>query len=136
MPGPRHRARVIAFQALCEIDSTAHDEEGALGHLLADAGLSEPQAAFARELVHGVRQSLGILDDHIRRLAPAWPLHQMAVVDRNVLRLAIYEMLLDNRVPVRAAINEAVELAKVFGSDSSARFINGVLGAASSLADQ
>ena len=71
------------------------------------------------------------IDRLIQRKAPAWPLEQLAPVDRNLLRLAIYEVLFDNRVPVRAAINEAVELAKRFGSDSSPRFVNGVLGSVS-----
>ncbi len=67
-------------------------------------------------------------------LARAWPLEQVAVVDRNILRLAIFEILLDNIVPVRAAINEAVELAKAFGGESSPKFVNGVLGAVSLMA--
>jgi N utilization substance protein B len=136
MPGPRHRARVIAFQALCEIASTGHDEEASVGHLLAETPLPDEHAAFARELVHGVAVRLEEIDEHIRRFAPAWPLEQMAVVDKSALRLAIFEMLLDNRVPVKVAINEAVELAKTFGSESSSRFVNGVLGAASALADR
>ena len=71
------------------------------------------------------------IDEVIRQKAPAWPLEQVAVVDRNILRLAIYEILIDNRVPVRAAINEAVELAKSFGGESSPKFVNGVLGSVS-----
>jgi len=71
------------------------------------------------------------IDAVIRQKAPAWPLEQVAVIDRNILRLAIYEILIDNRVPVRAAINEAVELAKSFGGESSPKFINGVLGSVS-----
>ncbi len=71
------------------------------------------------------------IDQMIHDKAPAWPLEQVAVVDRNILRLAIYEILVDNRVPVRAAINEAVELAKAFGGQSSPKFVNGVLGAVS-----
>ena len=74
------------------------------------------------------------IDDYIQSLASAWPVEQISIVDRNILRLAIFEVLLDNRVPVKAAINEAVELAKMFGSESSARFVNGVLGSVSELA--
>jgi N utilization substance protein B len=73
------------------------------------------------------------IDDTIRQTAPAWPLDQVAAVDRNILRLAIYEILIDNRVPMRAAINEAVELAKEFGGENSPKFINGVLGSVSLL---
>jgi N utilization substance protein B len=69
----------------------------------------------------------------IRSHAPSWPVEQLSVVDRNILRLAIFEISIDNRVPLKAAINEAVELAKLFGSESSSRFINGVLGAISQM---
>ena len=136
MQGPRHQARVIAFQALCEIDSTGHDEQTSVGHLLEETPIPDEHAAFSRELVRGVAGHLAEIDEHISRFAPAWPLEQMAVVDKSALRLAIFEMLLDNRVPVKVAINEAVELAKTFGSESSSRFVNGVLGAASALADR
>ncbi|GAH66849.1 unnamed protein product, partial [marine sediment metagenome] len=67
-------------------------------------------------------------DDIIKRFAPAFPIEQMSVIDRNILRLAIFEILFDNNTPIKVAINEAVELAKAFGSDSSPRLINGVLG--------
>jgi N utilization substance protein B len=80
-----------------------------------------------------VLENKPVIDEHIRRFARAWPLEQMAVVDRNILRLAIYEVLVDNRVPVRVAINEAVELAKDFGGHSSPRFVNGVLSSVSNL---
>ncbi len=134
MPGERRRARTIAFQALCEAGSTQHDATAALAHLLEGARLSADNAAFAGELVSGVVEHRDEIDEHIRRLAPAWPLEQMAVVDLSILRLAILELLLDNRVPSKVAINEAVELAKRFGSDSSSKFVNGVLGAASAIA--
>jgi N utilization substance protein B len=81
----------------------------------------------------GVTRHRQALDEHIKRYAPAWPVDQIPVVDRNILRLAIFELLIDNRVPVKVAINEAVELAKSFGSDNSARFVNGVLSSVSTL---
>ncbi len=136
MPGPRQQARTLAFQALCEKDATGHDAEKALDNLLTEAPLSEGNAAFARDLVRGVVENLDEIDGHIRHFAPAWPMEQIPVVDKSVLRLAIYELLLDNRVPAKVAINEAVELAKTFGSDSSSRFVNGVLGAVSTLVSQ
>jgi N utilization substance protein B len=71
------------------------------------------------------------IDSIIQTHAPAWPVAQLAIIDRNILRLAIFEILLNNKVPVKAAINEAVELAKTFGSENSPRFINGVLGTVS-----
>ena len=83
---------------------------------------------FAERLIHGVIGYQEKMDTLIARYAPEWPLDQMAVIDRNVLRIAIYEFLVTDETPVKVAINEAVELAKVYGSDSAPRFINGVLG--------
>ncbi len=134
MPGERRRARTIAFQALCEAGSTRHDATAALAHLLEGTRLSADNAEFAGDLVKGVVEHREEIDEHIRRFAPAWPLEQMAVVDLSILRLAILEIMLDNRVPIKVAINEAIELAKRFGSDSSSKFVNGVLGAASAFA--
>jgi len=91
---------------------------------------------FVRELVNGTVKNREEIDKQIQTLAPAWPLDQLAVIDRNILRLAIFEILYDNKVPVKAAVNEAVELAKLFGSESSAKFINGVLGAVSAKANR
>ena len=136
MPGARRRARMLAFQALYEIDSTGHEVEQALENLLADGNLSEENASFTRELANGVVQNREEIDRHIKRFAPAWPIEQIAAVDKNILRLAIFEILLDNKVPTKVAINEAVELAKTFGSDNSSRFVNGVLGAVSTLVDK
>jgi N utilization substance protein B len=131
--GTRQRARVIALQVLYEVDSVGHNMDEALAHLMANGELSEENALFVRELVNGVIQNKEEIDRHIQNFAPVWPIDQMAVVDRNILRLAIFEILLDNKVPVKVAINEAVELAKTFGSDNSARFVNGVLGSVSAL---
>ena len=131
MSGERRKARRLALQALYEIDSAGHGVEEVVTRLLVEAGLSEESNAFVRELVDGVIQNKDKLDQSIQKFAPAWPIKQIPVVDRNILRLAIFEILLDNRMPVKVAINEAVELAKTFGSDSSARFVNGVLGSVS-----
>ena len=133
MVGARRRARMLALQALYEIDSTGHEAEQALENLLTDSNLSEENANFTRELVNGVVRNREEIDQHITRFAPAWPIEQIAVVDKNILRLAIFEILLDNRVPIKVAINEAVELAKTFGSDNSSKFVNGVLGSISTL---
>ena len=134
--GVRRRARTIALQALFEVDSVAHDVEETLGRLLAEASLPEEGASFARELVSGVLTNKERIDNMIQTYAPAWPVAQLATIDRNILRLAIFEILLDNKVPVKAAINEAVELAKTFGSDNSPKFINGVLGTVSAQANR
>jgi N utilization substance protein B len=76
------------------------------------------------------------IDRSVKKFAPAWPLEQIAMIDRNILRLAIFEILFDNKVPVKVAVSEAVELAKAFGSESSGKFVNGVLGSVSALASR
>ena len=134
--GARRKARAIALQVLYEVDSVGHDVEKALAHLVTEGRLSEENAAFVHRLVSGVFQNKKKIDQHIKSFAPAWPLEQLSIVDRNILRLAIFEVLLDNSVPVKVAINEAVELAKKFGSDSSSRFVNGVLGSVSELVNR
>jgi len=136
MTGTRRRARGLALQALYEVNSVAHDAEAAVTHLLAREGLSEENNAFVRELVSGVIRNKEKIDQNIHSFAPAWPVGQMSAVDRNILRIAIFEILFDSGAPLKVAINEAVELAKRFGTDSSPRFINGVLGAVSALADE
>lgn len=127
--GARHRARILALQSLYESDLTGHPAAEVVERHLAEASLSEDIAEFTRELVAGVLANLERIDETISEAAPNWPLSQMSRVDKNILRLAIYEVLFNNtKVPPKAAINEAVELAKSFGSDSSSRFVNGVLG--------
>jgi N utilization substance protein B len=124
----RRRARAIALQALYEFDFTQHSTEYALGCRLKEHPLPEAATSFAFHLVEGVRERVSQLDRVMAELAPEWPVDQIAVVDRNVLRIAIFELLCDSDTPPKVAINEAVELAKMFGSDSSPRFVNGVLG--------
>ena len=136
MAGARRRARELALQALYEIDSAGHEAEEVVNHLLAEERLSEENANFTRELVSGVIQNKEKIDENIQSFAPAWPVEQIPVIDRNILRLAIFEILLDNKVPVKVVINEAVELAKKFGSDNSSKFVNGVLGSVSALANR
>jgi len=126
--GPRHRARVAALQALYEADTSTHAPEEALTRVLSGQRLPREAAEFARVLMERVLAERGELDALIAKAAPAWPVEQLSPVDRNILRLAISELLGDNGAPVRAVINEAVELAKSFGSENSAKFINGVLG--------
>ena len=133
MAGMRQKARGLALQALYEIDSAGHGAGEVVAHLLAEERLPEENANFTRELVNGVIQNREKIDENIQSFAPAWPVKQIPVVDRNIMRLAIFEILLDNRVSIKVAINEAVELAKTFGSDNSAKFVNGVLGSVSTL---
>jgi N utilization substance protein B len=128
----RRKARVAALQALYEADvSRHHDPLPALERLFEEEGLNEAQREFARLLVEGVLEQRDAIDDVIRQAATQWPDDQLSAIDRNILRLAIREILMNNGAPIRAAINEAVELAKTFGSDNSAKFINGVLGSVS-----
>jgi len=136
MAGVRRKARVLALQALYEVDSAGHKAEEVLNRLLAEEKLPEENANFAQELVTGVIQNKEKIDQNIQSFAPAWPVKQIPVIDRNILRLAIFEILIDNKVPVKVAINEAVELAKTFGSDNSFKFVNGVLGSVSTLVNR
>lgn len=131
MPGMRHKARIVALQALFESDCTRHNAETSLNRLAEEQALPEAALSFARELVSGVLANKKRIDSLIQVHAPNWPVQQLSPVDRNILRLAIFEISIDNRVPLKAAINEAVELAKTFGSESSSKFVNGVLGAIS-----
>ncbi len=136
MNGPRRKARAIVLQALYEIDSTKHEVEAVVSRFLTEGELSEENNAFVQELVSQVLQNKEEIDRKIQRFAPAWPIEQISIIDRNILRLAIFEVLFDNKVSVKVAINEAVELAKKFGSDNSSKFVNGVLGSISALAER
>jgi N utilization substance protein B len=127
---------MLALQALYEVDSVARRPEIVIERLLTEADLSQEISEFSRDLVSGTVKNREEIDRNIQKFAPAWPVEQLAIVDRNILRLAIFEILFDNKVPVKVAVNEAVELAKTFGSESSAKFINGVLGSVSAIADR
>ncbi|MBF6599836.1 MAG: transcription antitermination factor NusB [Dehalococcoidia bacterium] len=127
----RRKSRVAALQALYEGDVSHHDPRAALARLSTEEDLTEAQRAFAEELLQGVIEKREAIDDVIRQAAPQWPVAQISAIDRNILRLAIREILMNNGAPIRAAINEAVELAKIYGSDNSAKFVNGVLGSVS-----
>lgn len=129
MKGDRRQARELALQALYEIDAVAHPIGMVLEERFAEDPAPEPQVQdYCRRLVMGIVQCRELLDHYIQAHAPEWPLDQVALVDRNLLRMALYEFTLGG-IPTKVAINEAVELAKDFGSDSAPRFVNGVLGA-------
>ena len=128
MPGIRRQARMIALQVLYEYDTANHSPKEVLLRHVEERHLHAKVSTYAEELVLGVCDHLADIDAHIQSAAREWPLQQMARIDKNILRLAIYEILFNNTVPAKAAINEAVELAKIFGSETSSRFINGVLG--------
>lgn len=129
----RRRARRVTLETLYEYDIAEHPVGEVLQRRLQDNPMENAGVAFASQLVTGIIAHLNDIDMLISRYAPEWPLDQMAVIDRNILRIAIYEFLVLSETPVKVAINEAVELAKLYASDSAPRFINGVLG---SLADQ
>ena len=124
----RTRARCIALQALFEIDLTGHLVGVVLKDRMDDEHTEPSVADFARQIVVGVWPIVEQLDQFIAVHAPDWPLDQVAIIDRNIIRIALWEFAVDGKVPIKVAINEAVELAKLYGSDSTPRFVNGVLG--------
>lgn len=128
----RHLSRTVAMQTLfawdfnsqelTEIDALLNDNLAQFAPGLDDHG-------FAKALVKGILSRLRDIDAHIIKYATEWPLEQITIVDRNILRLGIYELLFDENIPAKVAINEAIEIAKAFGGDASGKFVNGVLGA-------
>ena len=129
MPGPRHRARELALKVLFQLEHSPDDDvQEALAYHAADDRATPDVVDFADELVRGVSGSREELDDIIQAASTNWKLDQMGRVDRVVLRMAVYEIAVSRKVPVRAAINESIELAKTFSGDESGRFVNGILG--------
>jgi transcription antitermination protein NusB len=132
----RRLARVGALQALYELDTTNHPADQVIAYRLADYPMPAEGEAFLRHLVSGVCKHRERLDAMIQRYAPAWPVSQIAIIDRNILRIALLELTScpsgasTPETPPKVAINEAVDLAKTYGSESSSRFVNGVLGTA------
>ena len=126
---PRTRARAVALQVLYETDiANNHLPGDVLKIRLEELPLADDLAEFSRQIVFGVLPLTQDLDQLIARYAPEWPLDQIAAIDRNILRIAFWEFAVSRETPVKVAINEAVELAKLYGSDSAHRFVNGVLG--------
>ncbi len=128
--GGRHPARRLALQTLFEIDFNRADPRDTWQRGAFRAGLTEDAATFAWDLVDGVLGHRKELDTEIAALAPEFPLDQMPRIDRNVLRIALYELRVSEDAPAAAIIDEAVELAKLFGSEASPKFVNGVLATA------
>ena len=129
----RRRARRVVLETLYEYDIAEHEPLEVMARRLEENPMERTGLEFTTLLVQGVVEYQPHIDKLIARYAPEWPLDQMAVIDRNILRIAIFEFLVSEQTPVKVAINEAVELAKTYGSDSAPRFVNGVLG---TLADQ
>jgi N utilization substance protein B len=125
----RTRARSLALQVLYENDLTRHPPADVMKARLEEMPLTDDLAEFARQIIFGVIPLTEHLDLLIAKYAPEWPLDQIAAIDRNILRIAFWEFAVQGETPIKVAINEAVELAKFYGSDSAPRFVNGVLGA-------
>lgn len=128
----RHDARVLALQVLYEADTAHHSADEVLTRHLTEVARPASVRKYATELVNGVMREVASLDQTISALAPEFPAEQLSAIDRNILRIALYEMRCGD-VPLKVAINEAVNIAKEFGSETSSRFVNGVLGAAANL---
>jgi N utilization substance protein B len=126
---PRTRARALALQVLYEVDIANHPPADIFKLRLEESPLTEDLSEFARQIIFGILPLTHALDQLIAKYAPEWPLEQIAAIDRNILRMALWEFAVFRETPLKVAINEAVELAKLYGSDSAPRFINGVLGA-------
>jgi N utilization substance protein B len=124
----RTKARSIALQVLYELDQTQHPPFTAMQERFASEVLDESLQKFCHDIIAGVYPIAKELDLLIAEHAPEWPMDQVAIIDRNILRIALWEFGIANCTPIKVAINEAVELAKLYGSDSTPRFVNGVLG--------
>jgi len=132
----RRKTRAAALQALFEADAVRHDPKQTLDRRIEEHSLSPSAEVFAHQLVDGVLENKAEIDKINSTFAPSWPIDQMAIVDKNILRVAIYEMVLGGEAPPKVAINEAVELAKSFGSENSPKFVNGVLGSVMATAEK
>ena len=129
---PRTKARSVALQALYELDITSHQPLIVWQERVEESELDAKLSEFARQIILGILPIRTQLDNFISEHAPEWPLDQVAIVDRNILRIALWEFAVFGKTPLKVAINEAVELAKLFGSESAPRFVNGVLGSLAS----
>ncbi|MHB8871525.1 MAG: transcription antitermination factor NusB [Candidatus Doudnabacteria bacterium] len=126
----RHLSRTVAMQTLYEWDFNGRKEQlkDLAKHNIEQLAPGMEDTAFIYDLLGGVESHLEDIDKTIIETAPEWPLDQITVVDRNILRIGIFELLFEKQVPPKVAINEAVELGKTFGGESSGKFVNGVLG--------
>lgn len=124
----RTKARAIALQALYEYDLSGHLLGEILVNRFREESVDPKIEKFSNSIVFGVYPIINDLDEIIAHYAPEWPLDQVASIDRNIIRIALWEFAVDRSTPIKVAINEAVELSKTFGSDSTPRFVNGVLG--------
>ena len=124
----RTKARSVALQVLYEYDISGHAPGSIYDYRLTEMELDEKLAEFSRSIIFGVIPLIPELDIIIAEHASEWPLDQVAIIDRNILRIALWEFAVSRTTPLKVVINEAIELSKVYGSDSTPRFVNGVLG--------
>ena len=132
----RTKARAIALQVLYEYDITGHPVGIILVNRFQEDEQDSKSVKFTEEIVFGVYPFILKLDEIIAHYAPEWPLDQVASIDRNIIRIALWEFAVKKCTPIKVAINEAVELGKIYGSDSTPRFVNGVLGSLVSKYDE
>ena len=128
----RHLARTLAMQTLFlwDFNGKKQDEiNDSIKGIFANFAPNFDDAGFVRNVIKGVMDNLKEIDKYITKYATEWPLDQITVVDRNILRIGVYELIFNDDIPSKVAINEAIEIAKTFGSESSGKFVNGVLGA-------
>jgi len=128
----RHLARTIAMQSLFLWDFKGKNEKDLkeiTGGIFKNFAPEFNDQGFSENLIKGVMKNLSAIDIYITKYATEWPLDQITIVDRNILRIGVYELIFNDEIPAKVAINEAIEIAKAFGSESSGKFVNGVLGA-------
>ncbi len=128
----RHLARTIAMQTLFCWDFNGKKQRDLVDLVTQNFRQFAPKFndhGFVKSLINGVVKNISEIDKYITRYATEWPLEQITVVDRNILRIGVYELIFDKDIPAKVAINEAIEIAKTFGGESSGKFVNGVLGA-------
>jgi len=128
----RHLARTIAMQTMFSWDFNGKQEqdlEVLIKHNFQQFAPKFNDHGFVKAIINGVIDNITEIDGYITKYATEWPLDQITIVDRNILRIGVYELIFDKDIPAKVAINEAIEIAKTFGGESSGKFVNGVLGA-------
>jgi N utilization substance protein B len=128
----RHLGRVIAMQTLYQADFnnklTIKDLNEIIDYQVVDLANNFENRSFVDYLVQNVIENLAVLNQLVEKYAPEWPLDKITIVDRNILRIGVWELVYDDSIPPKVAINEAIEIAKIFGGETSGKFVNGVLG--------
>ena len=132
----RTKARSVALQVLYEVDISGHSPATVLEQRIEENPMENSLTEFTTQIIYGVFPLFEKLDQFISQHAPEWPMDQVAVIDRNIIRIALWEFAVSDMTPVKVAINEAIELAKLYGADSTPRFVNGVLGSLANRQDE